>query len=119
MKNNAYPYCTIIKTIPLQHHVCCLSRDVTTSKPPTQSSNSFESSLSATGLNILSSTRCGQVSGDKISNGEQASLSEFPWMALLEYDTVGKNKYLCGGSIITNRYVLTAAHCVVGISSTV
>lgn len=53
---------------------------------------------------------------DKILGGEETGLSEFPWLALLQYK---KNNgrgftFACGGSLISRRYVLTAAHCVKG-----
>ncbi|KAH8363180.1 hypothetical protein KR084_006715, partial [Drosophila pseudotakahashii] len=53
---------------------------------------------------------CGQKPASlRISGGTQARLNEFPWMAML-LDKKGKTR--CGGSLINNRYVLTAAHCV-------
>lgn len=53
---------------------------------------------------------------ERILNGEQTQLNEYPWMALLQYrlkSGVG-TKFACGGSVISKRYVLTAAHCVTG-----
>nr|XP_019549316.2 serine protease grass-like [Aedes albopictus] len=45
----------------------------------------------------------------RISHGEEAKPSQFPWMALL---LDRKGDFFCGGTLITNRFVLTAAHCV-------
>ncbi|XP_017009020.3 spaetzle-processing enzyme-like [Drosophila takahashii] len=53
---------------------------------------------------------CGRRPGSfRIYGGTEAKPDEFPWMAML-LDKRGKTK--CAGSLINNRYVLTAAHCV-------
>lgn len=42
-------------------------------------------------------------------------LGNYPWMAALGYrDEYDANtlKYLCGGSLISSKYVLTSAHCI-------
>ncbi|CAG2103724.1 unnamed protein product, partial [Medioppia subpectinata] len=44
---------------------------------------------------------------DRIVGGMDASIAEIPWMASL---TV-KNKGYCGATIIDERWILTAAHC--------
>lgn len=51
----------------------------------------------------------------RIYGGEDADIDEFPWLAMLEYENFrGERKFSCGGSLVNNRYVVTAAHCVVG-----
>ncbi|MCJ8747962.1 hypothetical protein PDJAM_G00159510 [Pangasius djambal] len=46
--------------------------------------------------------------------GGNASLSgQYPWQVSLQY----QNQYLCGGSLITNRWIVTAAHCVYGFAN--
>lgn len=62
------------------------------------------------------SFECGtRTKSENIVGGELANLGEFPYMALLGYTNKkdGEVYYLCGGSVINNWYVLTAAHCVV------
>ncbi|XP_017004335.2 chymotrypsin-like protease CTRL-1 [Drosophila takahashii] len=46
--------------------------------------------------------------GLRVINGTIAGLTSSPWMAFLHTTT---NLFVCGGTLITNRLVLTAAHC--------
>ncbi|XP_015121520.1 chymotrypsin-2-like [Diachasma alloeum] len=46
----------------------------------------------------------------KILNGNDANLGEFPWMVSIQYEGL----HICGGAIISERHILTAAHCFVG-----
>ena len=46
-----------------------------------------------------------------IFGGEYADPHEFPWIVKLNMDNC-KHKF-CGGSIISENIILTAAHCVV------
>ncbi|XP_023954804.2 phenoloxidase-activating enzyme 1 [Bicyclus anynana] len=60
---------------------------------------------------------CGKETGaDRIYGGQFTELDEFPWMALLGYRprNNGPLTYQCGGVLINHRYILSAAHCVVG-----
>ncbi|XP_072392613.1 trypsin-1-like [Diabrotica undecimpunctata] len=47
----------------------------------------------------------------RVTHGEDAGLYEFPWMSLLSFRIGNIRVFRCGGSIINNRYILTAAHC--------
>lgn len=44
--------------------------------------------------------------------GEDAPLSYYPWLAILGYRDPSKPTWMCGGSLITEQYVLSAGHCV-------
>lgn len=54
---------------------------------------------------------CGERNdASRIVGGQPTGINEFPWMARLSYF----NRFYCGGMLINDRYVLTAAHCVKG-----
>ncbi|XP_044265791.1 serine protease easter-like [Tribolium madens] len=55
---------------------------------------------------------CGVFVEEKIFGGNRTELDEFPWAVLLEYYRSGKKEFDCGGFLINNRYVVTAAHCI-------
>lgn len=57
-----------------------------------------------------SSCKCGQDNSVRIVGGNNAGLHEYPWQVALT-----TNGYqFCGGSLINDRYILTAAHCTAG-----
>ncbi|XP_017469719.1 PREDICTED: brachyurin-like [Rhagoletis zephyria] len=58
--------------------------------------------------------RLGQIQ-NRIISGTPASSGQFPWQVILKLDP--QDDLLCGGSIISTIWVLTAAHCTYGQSS--
>ncbi|XP_063984192.1 uncharacterized protein LOC135166115 [Diachasmimorpha longicaudata] len=65
---------------------------------------------------LLPHELCGPIPEAKIFGGNDTKIHEFPWMALLQYNVRRKGVYFkCGGSLISDKYVLTAAHCLTAL----
>merc|ERR1719438_289101 len=63
-----------------------------------------------------SSCSCGQVNrGTRIVGGQETEVNEYPWQVGL-VSSSGRSPW-CGGSLISNQHVLTAAHCTAGSSA--
>jgi len=61
-----------------------------------------------------SSCRCGvpQGSRNRIVGGKPAAKNEYPWQVALVQN--GATRPFCGGTLLSSRTVLTAAHCNIG-----
>ncbi|XP_050544588.1 venom protease-like isoform X3 [Daktulosphaira vitifoliae] len=77
---------------------------------------------SVTSSKLPSQSTCGVSYGNvnKIVGGWPAELDDWPWMVALGYHGLNQPKtetpqWRCGGSLISDRYVVTAAHCLVKI----
>lgn len=57
---------------------------------------------------------CGitNVSTSRIVGGRVAEVGAWPWMAAIYVKTGSEDKVSCGGALVSERHVVTAAHCV-------
>ncbi|CAG0880138.1 unnamed protein product [Cyprideis torosa] len=66
----------------------------------------------------LAKVPCGQVpiskNAFKIVGGTNTVRGQVPYIASLRYTRAGNSFHICGGTVINEKYILTAAHCVAG-----
>jgi secreted trypsin-like serine protease len=62
-------------------------------------------------LTFLQSNVCHE-SQARIFGGSEAPIDAFPWMVSIRLDALNQLVHLCGGAIVSDSFVLTAASCV-------
>ncbi|MEV5161078.1 serine protease [Streptomyces sp. NPDC053728] len=75
----------------------------------------FRNAALALSAAVLATTGMCATPAQAIVGGSDVTLGEAPYMAGL---TEGSSFAFCGGSLISNQYVLTSAHCVTGKAPT-
>ncbi|XP_028982302.1 transmembrane protease serine 9 [Diachasma alloeum] len=107
----------------LEAKVCCSSEvtfDTLSTTPliPSQTPQSPPDVTAHPNLRLLDHNVCGPVTEQRIIGGNKTGVFDYPWMALIAYKINNKQiEFRCGGSVINNRYILTAAHCVTQLPS--
>lgn len=66
------------------------------------------------GIDLLDMENCGGEldPSRRIVGGSKTELLEFPFVTLMKYKIGNLFKFTCGSSLISERYVLTCAHCI-------
>jgi len=56
---------------------------------------------------------CGKANSKstRVVNGENAQPNEFPWQIFLIATDDKRRQFVCGGSIVSKKHIITAAHC--------
>ncbi|KAJ8925763.1 hypothetical protein NQ315_009611 [Exocentrus adspersus] len=111
--------CDLNKALSIPY-MCCDRTTLSPTKREDRDSPSRETTTKAPELisrhrnfHLLRNDICGPISNNlRITSGEEVGIEEFPWMALVVYYTGTGYDLKCGGTIINERYVLTAGHCV-------
>lgn len=95
----------------IDSNVCCPStnqQQTSTSSPLIRNSNDTPRRLPT------AQEGCGLSNNSfkKIVGGEVSKKGAWPWVALIGYDDeLSANPFKCGGTLVTARHVITAAHC--------
>lgn len=69
---------------------------------------------------LADSAACGKVPSaqNRIVGGQAADIGQYPWLANLGYALASEPnnvQFKCGGALVGDRYVITAAHCVTNL----
>ncbi|XP_063216365.1 CLIP domain-containing serine protease B4-like [Bacillus rossius redtenbacheri] len=107
--------CGFVSRMPL---VCCAQPTTPSTTTPGQTAPLTDPLVDVTGdvkLRLLPLDICSPPAQNRIIGGNKTALFEYPWMALLAYDTWRGIQFRCGGTVINKRYILTAAHCITNL----
>ncbi|XP_060657482.1 venom serine protease Bi-VSP-like isoform X1 [Drosophila nasuta] len=91
-------------------NVCCPTGQTEATRAPIKPKNSDAIPRSL----FTVEDGCGYTltTNKKIVGGVVSKKGAWPWIALLGYDDGSSSPFKCGGTLITARHVVTAAHCI-------
>lgn len=108
----------------IQPFICCpFDSNAPVTQGPTAPATPEPSPQTPGDVRLLTPAEgCGfsNLTHKRIVGGEPAKPGAWPWIALIGYtNNLGELKWQCGGSLITSKHVLTAAHCLKSSLTTV
>lgn len=72
-------------------------------------------SVSSAAFNMVPGQTCGvNYQGFRVVGGFDATLGQFPWSARFTPCISATTCFLCGATLISDRWMITAKHCVIG-----
>ena len=84
--------------------VCCRRPAITRPNPPYVSNNGKCGARNAQGIN-------GRIKNPVYVDGD-SEFGEYPWQVAILKKDPKESVYVCGGTLIDNQHIITAAHCV-------
>merc|ERR1719233_842514 len=106
---------TLLVTVLLHTSLACIS--IRPPRPPRPTPPPTAATPAPTPPPSSGGCRCGvpQVNRNRIVGGQPALKNEYPWLVALVQ--VGSTRPFCGGTLLSSKTVLTAAHCRIAFNS--
>jgi len=89
--------------------VCTVQCYDGTTTATTASATTTASTTTDTTPPTTTGCKCGVKKTSRIVGGQETEVNEYPWMSALAYAETGS--FFCGGTLIGDRWVVTASHC--------